>query len=269
MIKIHLHTHLRLPPLWLVHLRIQMPVFSAKGSKMNPPVERLPRYKNRILSALPKAEISRLAVHLSKVVLKQEQTLLDGTAKYAYFMEDGIASVVATVEDGTTVEIGVIGIDGVVGIPILLGAGIAPGRTFIQIEGSGFRIEAQALKDEFERAGELRQYLQKYIQAFIVQTAQTAVCNRLHTIEERLSRWLLTCRDRMESDRLALTHDFLGQMLGAPRTTVTLAAGLLHRAGLIDYKRGVVIIRNRKGLEKTTCECYLTVREEFRRLGLL
>ncbi len=226
MIKIHLHTHLRLPPLWLVHLRIQMPVFSAKGSKMNPPVERLPRYKNRILSALPKAEISRLAVHLSKVVLKQEQTLLDGTAKYAYFMEDGIASVVATVEDGTTVEIGVIGIDGVVGIPILLGAGIAPGRTFIQIEGSGFRIEAQALKDEFERAGELRQYLQKYIQAFIVQTAQTAVCNRLHTIEERLSRWLLTCRDRMESDRLALTHDFLGQMLGAPRTTVTLARGI-------------------------------------------
>jgi CRP-like cAMP-binding protein len=241
--------------------------FIGERISMNPPVQ---RYKNRVLAALPKAEISRLAPHLSrKTTFKQQQTLLDGKAKYAYFLEQGIASVVATVKDGTTVEIGVIGIDGVVGIPILLGTGTAPGRTFIQIEGSGYRIEAQVLKDEFERAGELRQYLQKYIQAFLVQTAQTAVCNRLHNIEERLSRWLLTCRDRTESDRLMLTHDFLGQMLGAPRTTVTLAAGLLHRASLIDYTRGVVTIQNRNGLENTACECYHTVRDEFRRLGLL
>jgi CRP-like cAMP-binding protein len=233
---------------------------------MNPPVS---HYKNRVLSALPKAEINRLTPHLSRVVLKQEQTLLDGNLKYAYFLEQGIASVVATVEDGTTVEIGVIGLDGVVGIPSLLGAGSAPGRTFVQIAGSGHRIESEVLKEEFERPGELRKHLQKYIQAYLVQTAQTAVCNRLHNIEERLSRWLLTCHDRMESDRLTLTHDFLGQMLGAPRTTVTLAAGLLHRAELIDYTRGVVTIRNRKGLEETTCECYHTVRNEFRRLGLL
>jgi CRP-like cAMP-binding protein len=233
---------------------------------MNPPVS---HYKNRVLSALPKAEINRLTPHLSRVVLKQEQTLSDGNLKYAYFLEQGIASVVATVEDGTTVEIGVIGLDGVVGIPSLLGAGSAPGRTFVQIAGSGHRIESEVLKEEFERPGELRKHLQKYIQAYLVQTAQTAVCNRLHNIEERLSRWLLTCHDRMESDRLTLTHDFLGQMLGAPRTTVTLAAGLLHRAELIDYTRGVVTIRNRKGLEETTCECYHTVRNEFRRLGLL
>jgi CRP-like cAMP-binding protein len=233
---------------------------------MNPPVS---HYKNRVLSALPKAEINRLTPHLSRVVLKQEQTLLDGNLKYAYFLEQGIASVVATVEDGTTVEIGVIGLDGVVGIPSLLGAGSAPGRTFVQIAGSGHRIESEVLKEEFERPGELRKHLQKYIQAYLVQTAQTAVCNRLHNIEERLSRWLLTCHDRMESDRLTLTHDFLGQMLGAPRTTVTLAAGLLHRAELIDYTRGVVTIRNRKGLEEATCECYHTVRNEFRRLGLL
>jgi CRP-like cAMP-binding protein len=233
---------------------------------MNPPVS---HYKNRVLSALPKAEINRLTPHLSRVVLKQEQTLSDGNLKYAYFLEQGIASVVATVEDGTTVEIGVIGLDGVVGIPSLLGAGSAPGRTFVQIAGSGHRIESEVLKEEFERPGELRKHLQKYIQAYLVQTAQTAVCNRLHNIEERLSRWLLTCHDRMESDRLTLTHDFLGQMLGAPRTTVTLAAGLLHRAELIDYTRGVVTIRNRKGLEEATCECYHTVRNEFRRLGLL
>lgn len=233
---------------------------------MNPSVS---RYKNRVLSALPQAEISRLAPHLSHVTLKQEQTLLDGEARYAYFLEQGLASVVATVADGTTVEIGVVGVDGVVGIPILLGAGTAPGRTFIQIAGSGFRIESAVLKEEFERPGELRKYLQRYVQAYLVQTAQTAVCNRLHNIEERLSRWLLTCRDRMESDRLRLTHDFLGQMLGAPRTTVTLAAGLLHRAELIEYSRGIVTVQDRKGLEDTTCECYHTVRNEFRRLGLL
>ena len=233
---------------------------------MNPRVQ---TYKNRVLAALPKAEISRLTPHLSKVTLKQEQTLLDGKSKYAYFLENGIASVVATVENGTTVEVGIVGVDGVVGIPILLGTGTAPGRTFVQIEGSGFRIEAQHLKNEFERSGQLRRHLQKYVQAFLVQTAQTAVCNRLHNIEERLSRWLLSCHDRMESDRLLLTHDFLGQMLGAPRTTVTLAAGLLHRASLIDYTRGVVTIQDRNGLENTACECYHTVRDEFRRLGLL
>jgi CRP-like cAMP-binding protein len=202
------------------------------------------------------------------VTLKQEQTLLDGKLKYAYFVEQGIASVVVTVNNGDTVEVGVIGNDGVVGLPALLGTPPAPGRTFIQIEGSGYRIDAQILKDEFERPGELRRYLQRYVQGFLVQTAQTAACNRLHNIEERLARWLLTCRDRMESDQLLLTHDFLGQMLGAPRTTVTLAAGLLHRAGLIDYSRGVVMVRDRARLEKTACECYRIVRDEFQRLGL-
>jgi len=233
---------------------------------MNPPKQ---HYKNRILAALPKEEISRLARHLLPVTLEQEKTLLDGKLSHAYFLEDGIASVVVTVENGDTVEVGVIGCDGVVGLPILLGAGSAPGRTFIQISGSGFRIDAKILKEEFERSSELRRILQRYVQAFLVQTSQTAVCNRLHNIEERLSRWLLTCRDRMGSDRLQLTHGFLGQMLGAPRSTVTLAAGLLHRAGLIDYSRGVVAIQNRSGLEKTTCECYRTVRDEFKRLALL
>lgn len=233
---------------------------------MNPPK---PHYKNRILSALPAAEINHLSGHLSRVTLEQEKTLLDGDITHAYFLEDGIASVVLTVENGDTVEVGVIGVDGVVGVPILLGAGRAPGRTFVQIDGSGFRIESKVLKEEFERPGELRNRLQKYVQAFLVQTAQTALCNRLHNIEERLARWLLTCRDRMDSDRLTLTHGFLGQMLGAPRTTVTLAAGLLHRAGMIDYTRGVVTIQNRAGLERTACECYPTVRDEFKRLGLL
>ncbi len=233
---------------------------------MNPPG---PTYKNRILAALPKAELKRLARHLSPVTLPQEQTLLNGTTPHAYFLEEGMASVVVNLQNGDTVEVGVVGVDGIVGLPILLGADGAPGRTFIQIAGSGYRIKAQDIKNEFERPGELRLRLQKYMQGFLVQSAQTAACNRLHNIEERLSRWLLSCRDRMETDKLHLTHDFLGQMLGAPRTTVTLAAGLLHRAGLIDYSRGTVTIQNRPALENTACECYRIVRDEFQRLGLL
>ncbi len=194
---------------------------------------------------------------------------MDGKAPYAYFPKDGIASVVVTVENGNTVEVGIIGIDGIVGVPILLGAEGTPGRTFVQIAESGFRVKAGILKREFERTGELRRHLQRYMQAYMVQSAQTAACNRLHNIEERLARWLLACRDRLASDELRLTHDFLGQMLGAPRTTVTLAAGLLHRAGLIDYSRGVVTVRNRVELENTACECYGIVRDEFRRLSLL
>ncbi len=234
---------------------------------MNPP--RQARYRNRVLAALPAAEINRLKPHLSPVALPQGETLLDGNASYAYFLEDGIASVVMTVKEGNTVEVGIIGCEGVVGVPILLGTDGMPGRTFTQIAGHGFRIKAEVLKAEFERGGELRRRLQLYTQALLVQSAQTAVCNRLHNIEERLARWLLSCRDRLETDQLRLTHDFLGQMLGAPRTTVTLAAGLLHRAGMIHYSRGVVTVENRVALEDATCECYAIVRDEFRRLSLL
>ncbi len=230
---------------------------------------RATQYRNRVLAALPQAEIDRLAPHLSPVVLKTRTQLLDGEASHAYFLEEGLASVVLTLADGATVEIGVVGIDGVVGLPILLGTATMPGETFIQVEGSGYRVEAEYLKEQFEREGQLRTYLQKYIMAYAIQTAQTAACNRLHTISERLARWLLTCHDRVQSDRMSITHEFLGQMLGAPRTTVTLAAGMLQQAGLIDYARGHVMIKNREGLERVACECHRTVLDEFRRLGLL
>jgi CRP-like cAMP-binding protein len=249
----------------LVHLRIQVP-FIGRGRNMNTCAQ---QYKNRILAALPKTELSRLARYLTPVTLKLHQTLSDGKSAHGYFMEQGIASVVITLEDGRTVEVGVIGCDGFVGMPILLGTESAPGRTFMQIAGSAFRIERNIAKEEFERTGELRRRLHVYMQAFYVQSAQTAACNRLHNIEERLARWLLTCRDRVQSDWLPLTHEILAQMLGAPRTTVTLAAGLLQQAGLIEYSRGVVTIQNRVGLERAACECYRTVRDEFRRLDLL
>ncbi len=228
-----------------------------------------PRYENRVLAALPRLEISRLAPHLAPVTLKLRTQLLDGKADYAFFLEEGLASVVLPMKNGGTVEVGVIGIDGVVGLPVLLGAQRMPGETFIQVEGTGFRIKAKRLKEAFERRGELRRHLQKYVLANLVQSAQNAACNRLHPIAERLARWLLTCHDRVRSDFMPLTHEFLSQMLGAPRTTVTLAAGMLQEAGLIDYTRGHVTIKTRSGLEKATCECYGVVRNEFRRLGLL
>ena len=228
-----------------------------------------PRYENRVLAALPRLEINRLAPHLAPVTLKLRTQLLDGKADYAFFLEEGLASVVLPMKNGGTVEVGVIGIDGVVGLPVLLGAQRMPGETFIQVEGTGFRIKAKRLKEAFERPGELRRHLQKYVLANLVQSAQNAACNRLHPIAERLARWLLTCHDRVRSDFMPLTHEFLSQMLGAPRTTVTLAAGMLQEAGLIDYTRGHVTIKTRSGLEKATCECYGVVRNEFRRLGLL
>jgi len=234
---------------------------------MNPPNRQ--HYKNRVLASLPRSEINRLAPHLAPVTLKLRTQLLDGRADYAFFLEEGLASVVLPMKDGSTVEVGVIGKDGVVGLPILLGAGRMPGETFIQVEGSGFRIQAKRLKEEFERPGELRRHLHKYLMANLVQSAQNAACNRLHPIAERLARWVLTCHDLVQSDRMPLTHEFLAQMLGAPRTTVTLAAGMLHQAGLIDYSRGHVTIKNRSGLEEAACECYGIVRNEFRRLGLL
>jgi CRP-like cAMP-binding protein len=227
------------------------------------------QYKNRVLATLPKSELDDLAPHLSPITLPLNEQLLDGRADYAYFLESGLASVVLSMEDGGTVEVGVIGRDGVVGLPILLGAERIPGRTFMQVEGSGFRIKAQHLKEQFERPGKLRDHLQKYLLANLVQSAQNAACNRLHKIAERLARWVLTCHDRVQSDRMPLTHEFLGQMLGAPRTTVTLAAQMLHQAGLIDYTRGHVTIKDRNGLEEAACECYRIVHDEFQRLGLL
>jgi CRP-like cAMP-binding protein len=232
---------------------------------MSPPTR---EYKNLVLASLPKAEINRLVPYLSPVTLKVRDELLDGKSKYAYFLEDGLASVVLPMENGSTVEVGVIGREGVVGLPVLLGAKSMPGETYIQIAGSGFRIEAQRLKDEFERPGELRRYLQKYLLANLVQSAQNAACNRIHPIAGRLARWLLTCHDRVQTDRMPLTHEFLAAMLGTPRTTVTLAAGTLHKAGLIDYSRGHVTIKNRQKLEASCCECYRIVRDEFDRLGL-
>ena len=234
-----------------------------------PAVEARNGYKNRILASLPKAEISRLSQHLSQVDLPAGKTLLDPGEEitHAYFLETGLASVVVAMADGTMVETGITGNDGLVGFPVLLGTKTMPTRTFMQIPGAGYKIKANHLIEEFERAGTLHKKIQRYFQAHLVLTGQTAACNRLHDIAERLARWLLMCHDRMEADTFAITHEFLGHMLGTPRSTVTLAAGILNKSGLIAYSRGKVFVKDREGLEKAACECYQTIRKEFDRLG--
>lgn len=227
-------------------------------------------YKNKILASLPKTEISRLSTHLSPVELPSGKSLMDPGQEitHAYFPETGLASVVVAMADGSMVETGITGNDGLVGFPVLLGTKTTPTRTFMQIPGNGFKIKAQHLVEEFQRSGALHKKINRYIQAHLVQTGQTAACNRLHDIAERLARWLLMCHDRMEADTFTITHEFLGHMLGTPRSTVTLAAGILHKSGLIAYSRGKLVVNDRKGLEKASCECYVTIRKEFDRLGI-
>lgn len=228
-------------------------------------------YKNRVLASLPAADIKRLAPHLSPLTLKINRSLHEPgqTIDTVYFLEDGICSVVVTMENGSSVEVGIIGRDGFVGLPGVLGTERSPNRAFMQIPGQGFSVKAKVLQEQFKESNELRLRLQRFVQAMLVQTAQTAACNRVHELEERLARWLLMCQDRVQDDRIPITHEFLAMMLGTRRTTVTVAAGMLHKAGLIAYSRGNVTIENRKGLEQTACECYRIIHEEYARLELL
>jgi CRP-like cAMP-binding protein len=152
----------------------------------------------------------------------------------------------------------------------VLGTDRSSNRSFIQIAGSGYSIKARTLREQSsDGASEFRLRLHRGVQALLAQTAQTAACNRVHELEERLARWLLMCHERVQGDRLPITHEFLAMMLGTRRSSVTVAAGMLHRAGLIEYSRGDVTITNRKGLEEAACECYPTIRDEYVRLGLL
>ena len=228
-------------------------------------------YKNRLLGSLRALEIKRLAPCLTPVTLNTNQTLHDAGAKVdtVHFLEDGICSLVASMESGSTIEVGIIGRDAFVGVAAVLDTGRATNRAYMQIPGHGFSIKAKVLREQCEESPELRSWLLKGVQSLLVQTAQTAACNRVHELEERLARWLLMCHDRMQADYLPITHEFLGMMLGTRRTSVTVAAGMLQKAGLIAYSRGHVTIENRDGLKDVACECYQIVHDEYVRLGLL
>jgi len=222
---------------------------------------------NRILAALPEEEYQYLLPHLGLASLKFKQVVYEPNAPMGvgYFPNSGMICLIAVMRDGASVEVGVIGNEGFLGAPILLGVSSTPNRALVQIAGRAFTIEAEALQTILRRTPRLELLLRRFIQAQAFQLAQSAACNRLHRVEERLARWLLMARDRADSDLLPLTHEFLAEMLGTRRSTVTVAAGALQRAGLIEYSRGRVRILDRAGLAKNACECYEVARQQFER----
>jgi CRP-like cAMP-binding protein len=223
---------------------------------------------NRILSALPAEEYERLLPHLKPVALEYRQVLCEPhkSIRYSYFPEDSVISMVSSVIDKTVVEVGLAGREGMVCVATFLGALSSPHQGIVQVAGRAQRLRASVLRDEFKRGGKLQDLLLRYTQAHLVQIAQTAVCNRLHVLEARLSRWLLIMHDRVEGEEFPLTQDIISMMLGAQRTGVTEAAGILQKKEIISYTRGRITILDRRELEESTCECYWIVREEFDRL---
>lgn len=223
---------------------------------------------NRILSALPKDEYERIAPHLEYVEYPLGRVLYEpGNAiHHVHFPYRGTISVTLPTEDGSEAEVGVIGREGMFGLPVVLGTDSAPLRALVQVPGGGVRLRADLLREELARGGRLTPLLLKYAQALFVQTAVTAACNRLHNLDGRLARWLLTTRDRAQSDGLRLTHEFLSVMLGVRRAGVTAAVGQLQSDGLIEHTRGFVRIADARGLEGASCECYRLVRREYDRL---
>jgi CRP-like cAMP-binding protein len=226
------------------------------------------RHRNRLLAALPAAELARLAPHLEAVPLPLGAVIYEsgGAQDYVYFPGSGIVSLLYVMNDGAAAEIAVVGREGMVGIALFMGGETTPSRAVVQSEGRGHRLEAGAVKAEFARGGELQRLLLRYTQALITQMTQTAVCNRHHLLEQQLCRWLLLSLDRLPSSDLVMTQQLIANMLGVRREGVTEAAGRLQADGLIDYARGHIHVLDRPGLEERVCECYGVVKREYDRL---
>ncbi len=224
--------------------------------------------RNRLLAGLPSDEYSHLLPHLEPVSLDLGEVIYQsgGHIDYIYFPTDSIVSLLYTMENGMSAEIGIVGYEGAVGIALFMGGHTMPNRALVQSAGTALRMKAHFLQDEFKRGGKFQDQLLRYTQAFVTQISQTAVCNRLHPVEWQLCRWLLLSHDRLRTDELVMTHEMIANMLGTRREGVTIAAGKLQDAGLITYYRGHIKITNRKGLEATVCECYQVVKDEFDRL---
>lgn len=224
--------------------------------------------KNRLLAALPPEEYERLLPNLETVPLNFKQVLYDinKPIEYIYFPKNCLASLLTIMENGEAVEVGTVGNEGMVGLPVFLGADTIPGQAFVQIPGDGMRMRTDVFKREVTPGTPLFNLLQRYTQALFNQIAQSAACNRLHSIEERLCRWLLMTHDRVGADQFPLTQEFMGQMLGVRRASVSMAAAILQKAGFIRYSRGKMTICDRPGMEDSTCECYGIVKTEFDRL---
>jgi CRP-like cAMP-binding protein len=224
--------------------------------------------QNHLLSALPGDDYKRIAAHLELVPLPLGDILYEPGIKlrYVYFPTTAIVSLLYVMEDGASAEIAIVGNEGILGVSLFMGGETTPSRAVVQSAGYGYRLRAQLLKDEFGRFGPFLRLLLRYTQALITQMAQTAVCNRHHSVDQQLCRWLLLSLDRLATSELSMTQELIANMLGVRREGVTEAAGKLQQAGLIRYRRGRITVLDRPRLEARSCECYQVVKTEFDRL---
>ncbi|TMH03812.1 MAG: Crp/Fnr family transcriptional regulator [Betaproteobacteria bacterium] len=224
--------------------------------------------ENRLLAALPAAEWARWLQQMEPVDMPLGKVLYESGSKltHVYFPTTSIVSLLYVLEDGASAEIAVVGHEGIVGISLFMGGESTPSRAVVQSAGRAFRLKANVMIQEFNRAGPVLHLLLRYTQALITQMAQTAVCNRHHSLDQQLCRWLLLSLDRLHSDELVMTQELIADMLGVRREGVTEAAGHLQDAGLIRYRRGRITVLDRRRLEQRTCECYAVVKKEYDRL---
>lgn len=225
-----------------------------------------PRPANSILAALPHDEFERISPKLREVAFPIGEILYhpEEQIEHVYFINNGVVSLLAALENGATVEAGVIGPEGIAGVSVILGANSTPNQALVQSAVKAARISAQDLVAEFHNgSGALRDLVLRFVHTMFTQVAQTAACNRLHTLDQRLARWLLMTHDRVKTNEFTLTQEFLSRMLGVRRAGVSVAANSLRQAELIDYRRGNVVMVDRNGLERVACECYQIVKQEY------
>jgi CRP-like cAMP-binding protein len=223
---------------------------------------------NQILAALPTAEWERWRPQMEPVDMPLGKVLYESgkTLAHLYFPTTAIVSLLYVMENGSSAEIAIVGHEGLVGISLFMGGDSTPSRAVVQSAGKGYRLKAAVMMNEFNRSGPVMHLLLRYTQALITQMAQTAVCNRHHSLDQQLCRWLLLSLDRLPGNELVMTQELIANMLGVRREGVTEAAGQLQKAGLISYQRGRINVLDRAGLEKRTCECYAVVKNEYDRL---
>jgi CRP-like cAMP-binding protein len=229
-----------------------------------------PRSENLILASLPEQEYKRILPDLKHISLELGEVLYEAneTIKYVYFPSRSVASFIWETKDGLTIEVGMVGSEGMTGIALISGIKALPYRTIVQGANKAMKMNATALMSEFNKRGALHDLLLQYMHGLFIQVARTAICNRIHPIHERFSRWVLMIRDRMQTNELDLTHEFIANMLAARRSDVTIAAGVLQKAELIRYSRGHITILDPQGLEASACECYRISKKEFEKVKL-
>lgn len=229
-----------------------------------PTTKRAAPVANRLLAALPKKEYQRLLPELEPFPLAFGDILYEpgDIIGHVYFPDNGIISLLSRVESQKVLEVGIVGNEGVAGLPVVLGVRASVNRGLVQSAGTAMRMKAAALRREFKRDGALQRLLHRYLHSLLTQISQSAVCNRFHTADARLARWLLMTHDRVESDEFRLTQEFLSNMLGVRREAVSKAAGPLQKRGFVNYSRGHITVLNRAGLEATACQCYRVIKDE-------